>query len=90
MSRPLLGLILLNEEYFEQLRNTIIQGQPAAKQASMDLWFKNLTEGIESNLLTKNRDRFTQNLSVFRRDINDSLKGPNVTSTTTVNDMMTS
>ena len=33
--------------------------------------------------------RFTQNLSVFRRDINDSLKGPNVT-TTTVNDMMTS
>ena len=83
-------------------------------------------EGIERNLLTKNRDRyiiyvyillftsstflpkkvpniyfvcnlsflinfcrFTQNLSVFRRDINDSLKGPNVT-TTTVNDMMTS
>ena len=67
-------------------------------------------EGIERNLLTKNRDRlvitfivlstsfdellyllsrFTQNLSVFRRDINDALKGPNVT-TTTVNDMMTS
>ena len=35
--------------------------------------------------------RFTQNLSVFRRDINDSLKGPNVAaSATTVNDMMTS
>ena len=34
--------------------------------------------------------RFTQNLSVFRRDINDSLKGPNVTTTTAVNDMMTS
>ena len=38
-------------------------------------WFENLMEGIERNLLTKNRDRFTQNLSVFRRDINDSLKG---------------
>ena len=35
----------------------IIQGQPAAKQASMATWFKNLMEGIERNLLTKNRDR---------------------------------
>merc|ERR1719412_715973 len=89
MSRPLLGLILLNEEYFQQLRDQVIQSQPTAKQSSMATWFKNLMEGIERNLLTKNRDRFTQNLSVFRRDINDSLKGPNVT-TTTVNDMMTS
>ncbi|TRY77108.1 hypothetical protein TCAL_08008 [Tigriopus californicus] len=89
MSRPLLGLILLNEEYFEQLRDQIIQAQPSDKQTAMATWFKNLMEGIERNLLTKNRDRFTQNLSVFRRDINDSLKGPNVT-TTTVNDMMTS
>merc|ERR1712241_1176765 len=91
MSRPLLGLILLNEDYFQQLRDQVIQSQPTAKQSSMATWFKNLMEGIERNLLTKNRDRFTQNLSVFRRDINDSLKGPNVTaSTTTVNDMMTS
>jgi len=89
MSRPLLGLILLNEDYFQQLRDQVIQSQPSAKQSSMATWFKNLMEGIERNLLTKNRDRFTQNLSVFRRDINDSLKGPNVT-TTTVNDMMTS
>ena len=71
-------------------------------------WFENLMDGIERNLLTKNRDRFTQNLSVFRRwglrtrqlgkklyknllcrDINDGLKGPNVTSASSVNDMMT-
>lgn len=31
-------------------------------------------DGVERNLLMKNRDRFTQNLSQFRRDINDSLK----------------
>ena len=35
----------------------IIQSQPAAKQASMATWFKNLMEGIDRNLLTKNRDR---------------------------------
>ena len=56
----------------------------------VSLRFENLMEGIERTLLTKNRDRFTQNLSVFRRDINDSLKGPNVTTATSVNDMMTS
>lgn len=33
--------------------------------------------------------RFTQNLSVFRRDINDSLKGPSLMSTAvTAGDMM--
>ncbi|RWS31317.1 exportin-7-like protein [Leptotrombidium deliense] len=82
MSRPLLGLILLNEEYFQQLRQSIIQTQPLEKQAAMAQWFDDLMEGIERNLLTKNRDRFTQNLSVFRRDINDSLKGPTLINST--------
>ncbi|XP_046373797.1 exportin-7-like isoform X1 [Haliotis cracherodii] len=74
MSRPLLGLILLNEEYFNKLRESIISSQPAEKQATMVQCFENLMDGIERSLLTKNRDRFTQNLSVFRRDVNDSLK----------------
>ncbi|XP_044003499.1 exportin-7 isoform X1 [Aphidius gifuensis] len=89
MSRPLLGLILLNEEYFGQLRENIIRSQPVDKQGAMAQWFENLMDGIEPNLLSKNRDRFTQNLSMFRRDINDSLKGPN-TSSNSGNDMMTS
>jgi len=89
MSRPLLGLILLNEEYFGQLRENIIRNQPPEKQANMAQWFDNLMEGIERNLVVKNRDRFTQNLTVFRRDINDSLKGPNSTVNTVNNDMMT-
>nr|XP_022904313.1 exportin-7-A-like [Onthophagus taurus] len=89
MSRPLLGLILLNEDYFNQMRENIIRSQPPDKQAPMAQWFENLMDGIERNLLTKNRDRFTQNLSMFRRDINDSLKGPNV-NTSSVSDMMTS
>ncbi|XP_076368513.1 ran-binding protein 16 isoform X1 [Tachypleus tridentatus] len=87
MSRPLLGLILLNEEYFHQLRQNIVQTQPPDKQAPMAQWFDNLMEGIERNLLTKNRDRFTQNLSVFRRDINDFLKGPNIVNAA-MSDMM--
>lgn len=76
MSRPLLGLILLNEEYFNKLRDSIISSQPADKQQRMVQCFENLMHLIERSLLTKNRDRFTQNLSVFRRDVNDSLKAP--------------
>ncbi|XP_039282073.1 exportin-7 isoform X2 [Nilaparvata lugens] len=89
MSRPLLGLILLNEEYFNQLRENIIRSQPPDKQAPMVQLFENLMDSIERNLLTKNRDKFTQNLAMFRRDINDSLKGPNVISNWS-SDMMTS
>ena len=67
LSRPLLGLILLNEDYFQQLRQSLIQNQPPDKQQSMAQWFEDLMEGIERNLTTKNRDHFTQNVSLFRR-----------------------
>lgn len=77
MSRPLLGLILLNEEYFNKLRDSIIASQPPDKQQAMVQCFENLMSGIERSLHTKNRDKFTQNLSLFRRDVNDSLKAAN-------------
>ncbi|GAB0200252.1 exportin-7 [Grus japonensis] len=112
MSRPLLGLILLNEKrlsgmpcpkakvaiplrvnlsfsslpHFSDLRNSIVNSQPPEKQQAMHLCFENLMEGIERNLLTKNRDRFTQNLSAFRREVNDSMK--NSTYGVNSNDMM--
>ncbi|CAG9789669.1 unnamed protein product [Diatraea saccharalis] len=89
MSRPLLGLILLNEEQFSRIRAEMIAQQPRDKQPQLAQWFTGLMAGIEPNLLTKNRDRFTQNLSIFRRDINDLLKGTTV-NTASVNDMMTS
>ncbi|WAR22655.1 XPO7-like protein [Mya arenaria] len=57
MSRPLLGLILLNEEYFNKLRASIISSQPQDKQQTMAQCFESLMEGIERSLLTKNRDR---------------------------------
>lgn len=68
LSRPLLGLILLNEEYFQQLRQNLIQSQPPDKQQPMVQWFDDLMEGIiDRNLTTKNKDHFTQNVSIFRR-----------------------
>ncbi|XP_045506236.1 exportin-7 [Colias croceus] len=88
MSRPLLGLILLNEEQFTALRSELIAQQARHRQHHLAHCFDQLMGGVERNLLTKNRDRFTQNLSMFRRDINDLLKGTSMGSS--VNDMMTS
>ncbi|GBP42743.1 Exportin-7 [Eumeta japonica] len=90
MSRPLLGLVLLNEERFALLRAEMLAIQPRDKQPHLAHWFDGLMAGIERNLLPKNRDRFTQNLSMFRRDINDLLKGTSAVASASANDMMTS
>ncbi|KAH1005287.1 hypothetical protein HUJ04_006300 [Dendroctonus ponderosae] len=88
MSRPLLGIILLHEDYFAQMRENIIRSQHPDKQAIMAKWFDTLMDGVERNLLVTNRDRFTHNLSICRRDMYDSLKVCNPNNSVT--DMMTS
>ncbi|XP_039433176.1 exportin-7 isoform X2 [Culex pipiens pallens] len=90
MSRPLLVLLLLYEDYFRQLRENIIHSQSLEKQQSMACLFDALMDGIERNLHIRNRDRFTQNLSAFRRDLNDSLKSANnLANSSSVNEMLT-
>ncbi|XP_064552247.1 ran-binding protein 16-like [Drosophila montana] len=69
MSRPLLVLILLYEDYYRSLKETIIRGQPVEKQQTMAQWFEDLMLGIERNVSSKNKEKFTQNLSTFRRDV---------------------
>lgn len=55
---PLLTPVsFLAPQYFSDLRNSIVNSQPPEKQQAMHLCFENLMEGIERNLLTKNRDR---------------------------------
>ncbi|KAL4714799.1 hypothetical protein ACJJTC_002658 [Scirpophaga incertulas] len=90
MSRPLLGLILLNEEHFARIRGEMIATQPQDRQQQLANYFSGLMAGVEPNLLTKNRDRFTQNLSIFRRDLNDLSKNNATATAASVNDMMTS
>ncbi|XP_062814083.1 ran-binding protein 17 isoform X2 [Anolis carolinensis] len=87
VSRPLLGLILLNEKYFSELRAGLINSQPPDKQEVLHQYFRNLMEGVEQNLLVKNRDRFTQNMSVFRRDMAEILRCEGVTESSS-SDMM--
>ncbi|GMS80054.1 hypothetical protein PENTCL1PPCAC_2229, partial [Pristionchus entomophagus] len=80
MSRPLLGLILLQEECYTAFKNEILSQQPPEKREHFRMAFESLMDGIERNLTVKNKDAFTQNLAKFRRDIVEIVKGDYVPS----------
>lgn len=66
LSRPLLSLILTNEEAFMRMKTTTIQSQPAEKQANVGAAYDKLMKDVQRNLESKNRDRFTQQVTQFR------------------------
>jgi len=74
MSRPLLGLILINFDNFGKVQESLCSSQSPEKLQGLSQCFEHLMEGIDKNLHSKNRDRFTHGLSVFRREVNDVLK----------------
>nr|CAH8845748.1 unnamed protein product [Trichobilharzia regenti] len=57
MSRPLLPLILLNQQYYAELRNCVITGLPLDRQESVTKLFDKLMEDVECNVTLKNRDK---------------------------------
>ncbi|XP_055337456.1 exportin-7-like isoform X2 [Paramacrobiotus metropolitanus] len=75
LSRPLLGLVLLCDQHFQELQPRIIQSFPEDKRGQVANCFTILMDGVERNLSNKTRDRFTQNLSLFRRELNETQKG---------------
>lgn len=66
LSRTLLSLILTNEDAFVQIKATTIQSQPPARQTEVAHAFERLMQDIQPNLESKNRDRFTQQVTLFR------------------------
>lgn len=54
---PFLGLILLYEEQFQQLRNSVLNSQPLEKQELVTKWFETLMDGVSRNLTQSNRDK---------------------------------
>lgn len=66
LSRPLLSLILTNEETFIKIKTKAIQAQRPEKQQAVAAAFDKLMNDIQPNLESKNRDRFTQQMTHFR------------------------
>lgn len=54
---PFLGLILLYEDKFQFLRNSVLSSQPLERQAVVTAWFEALMDGVSRNLSQTNRDK---------------------------------
>ena len=68
LSRPMLSLILINEQIFIGLKSQILSSQPLDQQQRLASCFDKLMADVTRTLESKNRDKFTQNLTVFRHD----------------------
>ncbi|ORY07504.1 exportin-7-like protein [Basidiobolus meristosporus CBS 931.73] len=69
LSRPLLGLILLNREYMMEYTGNLVHCQLVERRELLAKALQSLMEEVDNTLSSKNRDRFTQNLGTFRREI---------------------
>jgi len=70
VSRPMLPLILLCEKFFTEFNLRLVQCQQQDKREWLAKALDELMVEVERKITPKNRDRFTQNVTVFRRDIN--------------------
>lgn len=76
MSKPLLGLILLNEnQFFTEIKQQLLYGHSQAKQAILSAALDKLMTGIDRTLTQLNKEHFTQNITQFRNEMQDSLRG---------------
>ncbi|KAF9583300.1 Ran-binding protein 17 [Lunasporangiospora selenospora] len=67
LSRPLLGLILLNREFFVKYTTNFVRAQLPERQEQLQKAVDGIMEGVEGDLSTTNRDRFTSNITALRR-----------------------
>ncbi|KAL1811235.1 hypothetical protein ACET3Z_021300 [Daucus carota] len=68
LSRPMLSLILISEQIFTDLKAQILGSQPVDQHQRLSLCFDKLMADVTRSLDSKNRDKFTQNLTVFRHE----------------------
>ncbi|XP_027114232.1 exportin-7 isoform X1 [Coffea eugenioides] len=68
LSRPMISLILVNEQILTDLKAHILSSQPIDQHQRLSLCFDKLMVDVNRSLDSKNRDKFTQNLTIFRND----------------------
>ncbi|XAR54505.1 hypothetical protein NMG60_11029657 [Bertholletia excelsa] len=68
LSRPMLSLILIGDQIYSDLKAHILASQPADQHPRISLCFDKLMADVTRSLDSKNRDKFTQNLNIFRHD----------------------
>ncbi|EPR58512.1 importin-beta N-terminal domain-containing protein, partial [Toxoplasma gondii TgCatPRC2] len=73
MSRPLLGLILLQEQEFLTIKQQLLEQQSKEKKSKLEGFFGDLMSDVDSSLENKNKDQFTRNLYQFSSHVRQCL-----------------
>ncbi|KHJ43797.1 hypothetical protein D918_05849 [Trichuris suis] len=68
MSRPILGLILLLEDYYSRLKLQLLVSLPPSQQNFVSELMDELTK-LPRNLYAAYKDQFTSNVSTFRQQL---------------------
>jgi exportin-7 len=66
LSRPMLSLLLITEQHMPNLTAQLVSSQPQEKQTFVAECLEKLMKDVDRSLDSKNRDRFTQNLTSVR------------------------
>ncbi|KAJ3297575.1 hypothetical protein HK104_000373 [Borealophlyctis nickersoniae] len=69
LTRPLLPLVLLNKEFYHAYIHSLIHAQLPLRQEAVAKALHKIMENVEYNMLGANKDRFTQNVMNFRREL---------------------
>ncbi|KAI9249302.1 armadillo-type protein [Sporodiniella umbellata] len=70
LSRPLYPLIVLERDYTFKYIMAVVEAQLPERQFTVKTILDGLLDGINYTLSTKDRERFTHNVSVFRKPLN--------------------
>jgi exportin-7 len=71
LSKPLLGLIILQEQNFSEMLEYVVQAEIKnyEEQRAIVQAFGELMNGINRNYENKNKDRFAQNFGLLRKHL---------------------
>ena len=63
------GVLSNVQEAYEQIKRQMIEALAPDRRGQMEAAFEKLMTGVLRNLESRNRDKFTQNLTAFRQEV---------------------
>ena len=78
LARPIFSLMLIDESFFATYKQQLSSTQSPEVQGRLAQSFAELMEGVQPSLEAKNREKFSQNLSLFRSNAIKFLIRPNL------------
>ncbi|KAL7747065.1 hypothetical protein RI367_007561 [Sorochytrium milnesiophthora] len=69
LTRPILPLVLLGQNFYEMYISKLAEAQLPERRPQITKLLCSITEDVDMTLVLRSRDRLTNNIAAFRRDI---------------------